>query len=99
MTTEAALERRCCALVKAAGGWPVKLWPTVAGLPDRLMLLPGGTAWFVEFKAPGGRVRPAQRRVFDVLARLDFYVDVIRSVEAFELTLQATLDNIPRPGP
>lgn len=72
---EGALERSCCRLAAARGCWAVKLWPTVAGLPDRLILLPNGRAWFVEFKAPGaGRVSPQQRAAAARLNRLGYLV-------------------------
>jgi hypothetical protein len=35
--------------------------PGNAGVPDRIVILPGGRVWFVELKAEGGRVRPLQR--------------------------------------
>ena len=34
--------------------------PGNAGVPDRIVILPGGRVWFVELKAEGGRVRPLQ---------------------------------------
>lgn len=42
------------------GGMSLKLLPTVAGIPDRLVLLPGGVLRFVELKVAGGRLRAAQ---------------------------------------
>lgn len=38
------------------GGWAVKFSsPGLDGMPDRLVLFPGGKLGFVELKAPGKR--------------------------------------------
>lgn len=87
MRREGPLERRCCALVRKLGGMPLKLWPTLAGLPDRLCLLPGGVFLFVEFKAPDGQVSPIQRRVFDALGALGFPVSIVRNYQTFTILL------------
>lgn len=36
--------------------------PGFCGVPDRLVLLPGGHVGFVELKRPGGQMRPLQKR-------------------------------------
>jgi len=47
--------------VKALGGTAYKfVSPGHAGVADRLVLLPGGVVWFIEVKAPGGRLSPLQ---------------------------------------
>lgn len=54
------MERRLCRVVQELGGATVKLVQG-EGLPDRLVLLPGGRAAFVELKKPeGGVVAPLQ---------------------------------------
>ena len=54
---EAALSREC-----RLRGFPcLKLTPTTPGVPDRLVVLPGGRHVFVEVKAPGRSPRAAQR--------------------------------------
>lgn len=53
-------ERKFVARVRALGGMTLKLAPTTAGAPDRLVILPGGRIELVELKAPGGRLRPVQ---------------------------------------
>lgn len=58
---EADLERRLARGVTARGGMSVKIAPTVAGVPDRLVLWPGGVVQLVELKASGGRLRPIQQ--------------------------------------
>ena len=84
---EATLERRCGAFVRREGGWSLKLWPTVSGLPDRLVLMPVGRVYFVEFKTLTGRVSPIQKRVHAVLDRLGFPVFVVRTFDEFKEVL------------
>lgn len=36
--------------------------PSHAGVADRIACLPGGAVWFVELKAPGGRLSPLQKQ-------------------------------------
>jgi hypothetical protein len=89
MPREAALERRCAALARDRGGWLLKLWPLVAGLPDRLLLLPGGRVCFVEFKTPRGTLSKRQIFVSRALRRLGFRVFVVRDVDGFKEVLDA----------
>ena len=55
-TVEAALVKEC----RLHGLLCLKLTPSMPGVPDRLVLLPGGAHVFVEVKAPGRRPRAAQ---------------------------------------
>ncbi|BAE74433.1 hypothetical phage protein [Sodalis glossinidius str. 'morsitans'] len=48
-----------------------------AGVPDRLVVLPGGRVLFVECKAPGQKARPSQRREHDRLRALGGEVIVL----------------------
>ena len=68
--------------IEKQGGWAVKLsaqW--IAGIPDRLILLPKGKVFFVELKAPGESPRPIQIRRAEQLRALGFKVYVIDSKE------------------
>ena len=48
-------------LVKEEGGLCIKLIPAgTSGIPDRLVLLPGGKILFAELKAPGEKPRTIQ---------------------------------------
>lgn len=50
--------------VRQAGGESFKfVSPGRAGVPDRLVILPGGRIAFIELKAPGMKPRPLQRAV------------------------------------
>lgn len=68
--------------VKARGGWAIKFLPSVSGLPDRIVLLPGGTVIFIELKSPTGTVAPHQTVVHNRLRRLGFEVLVLNTTEA-----------------
>lgn len=56
----------------------------MAGVPDRLVLLPKGEIYFVELKAPGKRLRPLQLKRKEQLEKLGFKVYVIDSYEKVE---------------
>ena len=48
--------------------------PGYTGVPDRIILLPGGKLTFVEIKKPGEKERDRQKYVQSVLRRLGFDV-------------------------
>jgi len=77
---ESAIEAYLRDQVKAQGGKAYKfISPGNAGVPDRLVLLPGGKIAFVELKTPGKKSTALQaaqqRRIrslgFDVFADVD----------------------------
>ena len=58
---ESAIEQKLARTVQNMGGLAPKFTsPGTAGMPDRLILLPGGRLAFVEVKAPGMQLRPLQ---------------------------------------
>ncbi len=59
--------------------------PGMAGIPDRLVLLPRGRIYFVELKAPGKNLRPLQVKRKRQLEALGFKVYVIDSYEKIQL--------------
>lgn len=59
--------------------------PGMAGIPDRLVLLPRGRIYFVELKAPGKNLRPLQLKRKRQLEALGFKVYVIDSYEKIQL--------------
>ena len=69
-----AVKRRCGMAVKFVS-------PGLDGVPDRIVLLPGGKAAFVELKAPGKRLRPLQEKRKRQLEGLGFPVYVVDGVE------------------
>ena len=75
---EKTLEHKFVTEVKRVGGLALKfLSPGFDGVPDRLVLLPGGRLGFVEVKAPGKRPRPLQLARHRLLRRLGFNVYVL----------------------
>lgn len=70
-TVEGKLKKR----IRVMGGKCLK-WvsPGFVGVPDRMVLMPGGAVAFVETKAPGKRERPRQEYVQRVLRDLGFTV-------------------------
>ncbi len=55
--------------------------PGRAGVPDRIILAPGGRAVFVELKAPGEQPRPNQLHIHNQLHNLGFAVYVVDNPE------------------
>lgn len=80
--SEKALERKLCAEVKKVGGWAIKLLPgLIKGLPDRMVLLPGGRVVFVEVKTTGLKPTKMQTLIHERLRALGFKVWVVDSSE------------------
>ena len=80
---EKDIEKRLIKPVRALGGLCLKLeCPGYTGMPDRLILLPGGRVLFVETKQPGKKERARQVLVQDSLRELGFTVySTVDSVE------------------
>ena len=79
---ETEIEKKLVRKVKAKGGIAPKfVSPGYAGMPDRLVLLPGGVFAFAELKAPGMKPRPLQVARHRMLRDLGFKVYVIDEVE------------------
>jgi len=71
--------------VKKMGGRAVKFMsPGFDGMPDRLVLLPGGKCGFVEVKAPGKRPRALQVVRHEMLKELGFKVYVLDAIGQIE---------------
>ena len=72
---------------KRGGIAPKWVSPGMAGVPDRLVLLPKGKIAFVELKAPGEEPRPLQKAMMRRIGRLGFPVYVIDRKESIEKML------------
>lgn len=79
---EKTIEAKLVKAVKLMGGLAPKfISPGFDGVPDRLVLLPGGKLAFIELKAPGKVLRPLQVRRKSQLESLGFSVYCIDGVE------------------
>ncbi|MHB8963355.1 MAG: VRR-NUC domain-containing protein [Saccharofermentanales bacterium] len=75
---EKQIEQKLSKVVKAMGGIAPKfVSPGFDGMPDRIVLLPGGHMAFVEVKAPGEKPRPLQLSRHKLLRELGFKVYVL----------------------
>ena len=82
MVSEKSIEQKLRMETKKMGGWAVKFSsPGLDGMPDRLVLFPGGKLGFVELKAPGKKPRPLQLKRKRMLERLGFPVYVVDNIE------------------
>ncbi len=73
--TEKEVERKLVNEVRRKKGRAWKfISPGINGVPDRLILMPGGKVGFVEVKAPGKKKRPLQIRRKKQLEALGFLV-------------------------
>ena len=83
-TSEKVFERTMSKYVENKGGMAVKLLSQfINGLPDRMYLLPGGTAIFVEFKSTKYKPKPIQHIILHRLAALDFNVRVVSNPDEY----------------
>ena len=97
---EREVERRLVDRVSAAGGQCLKFVPEQApGMPDRLVLMPGGVSVWVELKRPrGGRLAPLQSWRHEQLRRLGQRVEVVWTREQADALVQS-LSETPLDGP
>mgnify|MGYP001248370412 CR=1 FL=1 len=87
---EKTIERKLVQAVRDMGGIAPKfISPGLDGMPDRLILLPGGHMAFAEVKAPGKQLRPLQVRRKKQLESLGFQVYVIDSPDQIGGVLDA----------
>lgn len=84
---EKKIENRLKQSVKNMGGLALKfVSPGMAGVPDRIVLFPGGRIVFVELKAPGKKMRPLQikrKQQFEALGFKVYCIDNFKSVDDF----------------
>jgi len=88
---EKTLEAKLRKAVEARGGMALKLLSQFhRGLPDRLILMPGGHTYFAEIKTTGKKPTELQLRCHDQLRALGFDVFIVDSKD----TLLEALDTI-----
>jgi len=86
LVSEKLLESKLRNMVKEAGGLAIKMVAvSFVGLPDRIILLPGGRVCFAEIKTTGQKLRPTQVAVKAMLEKMGFDYRVIDSHLDLEL--------------
>ena len=86
---EKIIEKELVRAVKDKGGIAPKFTsPGFDGMPDRLVLLPGGRMGFVELKALGKKPRALQLARHRLLRRLGFKVYVIDEINQIDSVLE-----------
>ena len=92
--SEKALERKLNKMVNTLGGLNIKLLSTLfTGLPDRMVLLPGGVIFFCEVKTTGNLPTKIQRFVHDKIRALGFRVHVVDCSDDIYLMLKNEFKN------
>jgi len=86
---ECKIEKRLIKQVEKIGGKAYKWNPNgVIGVPDRMVLLPGGKVIFIELKAPGKKLRKIQEHRAKELRELGFQVECLDTVEKVDLFIE-----------
>ena len=79
---EKFIEEKLKKAVKEKGGLCLKfVSPGFDGVPDRIILMPGGIMAFAELKSPGKKLRPLQERRKRQLESLGFSVFCIDNIK------------------
>lgn len=85
---EAAVERQLVDGVREMGGECLKfVSPSMAGVPDRIILLPGGHVSFVEVKREGETLSDKQQRFMQWLKGNDFHAAAVYGIVDVEVVL------------
>lgn len=94
---EAKIERALVEGVKSLGGVAIKIAPvSFVGLPDRLILLPGGIAAFVELKSPGEEPTPRQHFWLRKLRALGFLAGWVADLDGVDALFRRLIARLPR---
>lgn len=94
-TLEKDIEQKLVKMVERHGGICLKwVCPGWSGVPDRIILLPGGRVIFAETKRPkGGRLSKLQGWWHRKLRSLDFWVVVVWTEENIK-TLELVINTL-----
>ena len=96
---EKDIEKKLVDGIKRLGGCAYK-WvsPGRDGVPDRIVVLPGGIIWFVELKTDKGRVSPRQEFQLNFLDSLGFNTIVVRGMDECRQFLRAMREEVELRG-
>ena len=90
---EKQIERNVCDYAHDAGMLVYKFTsPARAAVPDRLLVTPQGTTFFIEFKREGVKPTPQQAREHDRLRGHNVMVFVVDSTKAGRLVVDMMRD-------
>ncbi len=91
---EARIEAKLKSEVERIGGLCWK-WvsPGTAGVPDRIVILPGGRTIYIELKAPGEKPRSLQRKRHQQLRDRGHDVRVIDSIDGVAAFIREVADH------
>ena len=86
---ERDIEKKMLNAVRKMGGEAFK-WvsPGNDGVPDRIVMLPGGRLIFVELKADRGRLSPVQKIQIRRIQKLGQEVEVVQGMDGLEEFLE-----------
>lgn len=85
MVSEKIIEEKLRDRVKAIGGRAMKfVSPGNSGVPDRIVVLPGGHIHFIELKRPGGKTTPLQDLQILKLKKLGCSVRIISGTDEID---------------
>lgn len=89
MTIEKILEQKLRTGVKKQGGTAVKFTSHITtGMPDRMVLMPGGKIYFIELKGTREKQTPLQMLQMRTLRLLGFHAEVIDTREGVDRFLE-----------
>lgn len=92
--SEKNTERNLVRLIEKLDGQCYKLSSAyMLGMPDRLVLMPGGRVWFVETKSEGDSPRLAQKAKHRLLRRLGFKVEVVSTKEQLDIFIHKIVND------
>jgi hypothetical protein len=95
---EKLIEKKLREGVKRMGGLALKFSsPYFTGMPDRIILLPGGAIRFVELKSTGKKPTRLQKERIKMLEKMGFETAVVDNRETLNALL-SDLENLEQPN-
>lgn len=90
--SEKVLEKKLVKWIKEAGGKCIKLSSQFnTGLPDRMIMLPGGHIFYCELKSTGKKPTKMQEVLHNEIRALGFRVYIVDSTDELSEMLKAEL--------